>query len=320
MKNKTPRDRNKVAHEKNKPARDGGKSAGDQRPERGRTPPDRDKMPERGRMPERARKPERAGSPERTRRPEREKATSDAGIFIVEGIASVAEYLRFRPDAVKRVFATKSAMRSHGDQIKSINASSAEVLILDDRSDAESESARRSPVWAEVSVTAIDEQACLARIADRKKDLILALDHVLDPRNLGAIVRSAAFFGVREVLVSERRQALLSNASVNTAQGGFALTDLCIVVNVGRSLEQLKEQGYWIIGADMAGESIEVLRGFYDKVVLVLGAEESGLSPGVRSKCDRIVSVSGIAGGLESLNVSVAAGILLHGLGGAIRQ
>jgi 23S rRNA (guanosine2251-2'-O)-methyltransferase len=90
-------------------------------------------------------------------------------------------------------------------------------------------------------------------------------------------------FGVREVLVPEHRQALLANASVNTAQGGFALCDLVVVVNLGRALEELKELGYWIIGADMGGESVDVIRtANYGKIVLVMGSAESGLAAGIR--------------------------------------
>jgi len=265
-------------------------------------------------------KQRRDQKPQRNKHSDRERASADSGLFVVEGMASVAEYLRFRPKAVKRVFALKSALRNYGEQLKALPA---EVLVLDDRAESTEgvgDSSRRSPVWAEVAVAAIGDDELIARISSREKDLILALDHVLDPRNLGAIVRSAAFFGVREVLVAERRQALLSNAAVNTAQGGFSLTDLCVTVNVGRMVERLKEKGYWVIGADMRGEPLQSVVGFYDKVVLILGAEESGLSPGVRSKCDRIVSIAGPAGGLESLNVSVAAGVILHSLAGEVPQ
>jgi 23S rRNA (guanosine2251-2'-O)-methyltransferase len=89
-----------------------------------------------------------------------------------------------------------------------------------------------------------------------------------------------------------------------------------VVVNLGRALEELKELGYWIIGADMGGESIDAIRGSkYGKIVLVMGSEESGLAAGIRTKCDRLVSIAGRPGGLESLNVSVAAGILMQQLG-----
>ena len=93
----------------------------------------------------------------------------------------------------------------------------------------------------------------------------------------------------------------------------FALCDLVTVVNLARTLEQLKEKGYWIVGTAMDGEPVErVTATSYDKVVLVLGNEESGLSQGIRKLCDRLASIPAPGNTLESLNVSVAAGIFLY--------
>src|SRR5690606_7140244 len=145
--------------------------------------------------------------------------------------------------------------------------------------------------------------------------LLIAVDHITDPRNLGAIVRTAAFYGVPFVIAPERRQVLLTGAAVGTAQGGFALCDLVTVVNLGRALNALKENGYWIVGTAMDGEPIDRVRGVYDKVVLVFGSEDSGLSHGIRQKCDRLACLNPPASAgetLESLNVAVAAGICIH--------
>jgi 23S rRNA (guanosine2251-2'-O)-methyltransferase len=166
-------------------------------------------------------------------------------------------------------------------------------------------------VVAKVVLSAIPVADWMGRLGKTPASLILALDHVQDPRNLGAILRSAAFFGVRNVLVPERRQVLLTQASVATAQGGFALCDLVCTVNLGRTLRDLKDKGFWILGATMDGEAIPQVAGHYEKVVLVLGAEETGLSRSVEELCDRKVAIQG-AGELDSLNVSVAAGILLN--------
>ncbi|NDE13597.1 RNA methyltransferase [bacterium] len=243
------------------------------------------------------------------------RGSGSSDLFRVEGLASVMEYLRHRPKAVKSVWCTDAASREATPALKEFGVSPKRFVPPKE----DLQSGRASPVWAEISLESLEQADFFARVRDRAEagdDLILALDHVVDPRNVGAMVRSAAFFGVREVLVPERRQALLANASVNTAQGGFALCDLVVVVNLGRALEELKELGYWIIGADMGGESIEAIRSAkYRKIVLVMGSEESGLAAGIRGKCDRMVSIAGRPGGLESLNVSVAAGILMQQLG-----
>jgi tRNA G18 (ribose-2'-O)-methylase SpoU len=243
------------------------------------------------------------------------RSSAAKDIFRVEGLAAVLEYLRHKPHAVRAVWCTDAAAREATSQLKPFDIVPKKYVL----SREEAQSGRASPVWAEIALESLDQGDFYAAVKARQNDgpdLILALDHVVDPRNVGAMVRTAAFFGIREVLVPERRQALLANASVNTAQGGFALCDLVVVVNLGRALEELKELGYWVIGADMGGEPIPAIQASkYGKMVLVLGSEESGLAAGIRSKCDRIVAISGRPGGLESLNVSVAAGILMQQLG-----
>ncbi|MEZ4741983.1 MAG: TrmH family RNA methyltransferase [Bdellovibrionota bacterium] len=103
------------------------------------------------------------------------------------------------------------------------------------------------------------------------------------------------------ILLPKDRQVKLTNASVATSQGGFSLVELFCVTNLVRSLKKLKEMDYWIIGADMGGEDYKDVAGFYDKTVLVLGSEGSGLSHIVRKSCDRIVAIGGREDGLESL-------------------
>jgi 23S rRNA (guanosine2251-2'-O)-methyltransferase len=179
------------------------------------------------------------------------------------------------------------------------------------------ESVHATPVWAYVKHELGAWTDFLSELEEDDSELlnlVLVLDHISDPRNLGAIVRSAAFFGIRHVIVPERRQVLLTQASVNTAQGGFALTKLTVVVNVSRALEELKSRDFWVLGAAMSGEPVARVSGRYDKQVLVLGSEDKGISPGVLSHCDVVVSIAGAEKSLDSLNVSVAAGILIHEL------
>lgn len=225
--------------------------------------------------------------------------------FTVEGLAAVAEYVRLRPSALVEV---RAAARVKPEVEKLLLTNNVFLPVHERHGGGDDV----SPVVARVALKAHPFDAFEKRILDRKSDLVLALDHITDPRNLGAIVRTAAFFGVREILVPERRQVLLTQAAVHTAQGGFALTDLICVVNLARYLRQLKDIGYWIIGTDMEGEPYREVAGIYEKSLLVMGAEETGLSRNVRELCDRIVAISAPhGGGLESLNVSVAAGIML---------
>jgi len=140
--------------------------------------------------------------------------------------------------------------------------------------------------------------------------LLLILDGVQDPRNLGACLRSAAAAGVQAVLLPRRRSAPLSAVALKTAAGGAERLVIVEVANLARRLEWLKAAGVWLTGA--AGDAA-VLWSEADltgDVGLVLGGEEAGLRALTRSHCDQLVRIP-MAAGMESLNVSVAAGVLL---------
>ncbi|MBM4250695.1 MAG: RNA methyltransferase [Deltaproteobacteria bacterium] len=226
--------------------------------------------------------------------------------FHVDGESAIGEYARFAPGSIKEILYVERA-KLQAEQLKQKYA----LPVPLRQRIIERDMPQAAPLSALVQFQAKTFNGLVERLKPRKKDVIIALDHVTDPRNLGAIIRSAAFFGVKEVLVPERRQVLLTQASVNTAQGGFALTDLVITVNLNRALSALKDEGYWIIGAAMGGEEFRTLASTYEKVVLVLGAEDTGLSKQVTDSCDRLAAIPSLGSGLESLNVSVAAGIFL---------
>jgi len=140
--------------------------------------------------------------------------------------------------------------------------------------------------------------------------LLLVLDGVTDPHNLGACLRSADAFGAHAVIVPKDR-AVGVNATVAKAASGAADTvPVVTVTNLARALRDLKEAGVWVVGADAGGESL------FDAdvtgpIAWVLGAEGEGLRRLTREHCDRIVGIP-LAGSVESLNVSVAAGICLY--------
>lgn len=231
--------------------------------------------------------------------------------YTVEGLAATAEYLRFRPKAVEEI-RCEARLRPKVEQLLISNG--VQVPIHERRRpSSDADRGDIAPVVAKVSLKALPQAEFLTRLdTNAEQDLIVAVDHLTDPRNLGAIVRTAAYFGIRAVIAPERRQVLLTQSAVATAQGGFALTDLVCVVNLSRCLEKLKELGYWIIGTAMDGEEFRHVAGIYRKAVLVLGNEELGLSQSVRSGCDRTIAIKGRTAGLDSLNVAVAAGICIE--------
>ncbi|GAA4694479.1 23S rRNA (guanosine2251-2'-O)-methyltransferase [Promicromonospora umidemergens] len=142
--------------------------------------------------------------------------------------------------------------------------------------------------------------------------LIVALDSVTDPRNLGAVLRSAGAFGAHGVLVPERRAAGVTASAWKVSAGAAARVPVARATNLARELAELKKTGCFVVGLDAGGDmEVGELAFATDPLVLVVGSEGKGLSRLVRETCDAIVSIP-IATTTESLNAAVAAGITLY--------
>jgi 23S rRNA (guanosine2251-2'-O)-methyltransferase len=152
-------------------------------------------------------------------------------------------------------------------------------------------------------------EADLGRLAEAH--VVLALDQISDPQNLGTILRSAAFFGVDGVLVLKNRSAEVTPLVSRVAVGGAELVDTFRVTNLARSLERLKDMGYWIYGLDERGTATLAQAEFDTRTVLVVGAEGEGLRKRTKEFCDVLVRIPGGRRGLESLNAGVATAVAL---------
>jgi 23S rRNA (guanosine2251-2'-O)-methyltransferase len=150
-----------------------------------------------------------------------------------------------------------------------------------------------------------------------ERRLIVALDGLQDPHNLGAIVRSAEFFGVAGLLWSEDRSAALSPAAVRASAGASERVALAPVTNLARALEELKDAGWWLVGTVVdGGEPLHELARpgrLPDDLVVVMGGEEKGLRRLTRDRCDFLATIPRV-GSLGSLNVSAAAAVTLAAL------
>jgi 23S rRNA (guanosine2251-2'-O)-methyltransferase len=239
----------------------------------------------------------------------------DETAVIIYGINPVVEALRARRVRVIRI-------ASRGDKrVDEIFALAREAGVRVERVDAEAlgRAARggvHQGVVAELEPLRDYTIAELVAVAAPEPPLIVVLDGIEDPHNIGAVLRSVDAAGAHGVIRQARHAAPLDGVAMKASAGAAATVRVATVVNIARAVEELKAAGVWTVG--LAGEAPER----YDEVdltvptALVLGAEGTGLRRLVRERCDRLVSIP-MRGVVASLNVSVAAGVTLFE---AVRQ
>jgi 23S rRNA (guanosine2251-2'-O)-methyltransferase len=147
-------------------------------------------------------------------------------------------------------------------------------------------------------------------LGERNNALVLILDEITDPHNYGAILRSSDQFGVDLVLGRNRRSAKNAGVISNTSAGAVSWVSQAETPNLIRAVDDLKEAGFWVFGTDIEGEPV-FSKDLTGRVAFILGSEGAGISRLLRERCDGMVGIPSV-GRIESLNVSVAAGILLY--------
>lgn len=265
------------------------------------------------------RKPEPKGDRARGRAPEGSTAGGER-TDVVFGVLPVTEVLRSGSRRVERVLIAEGAgekrlaeivetARSAGVRFQKVGRETLERLV--------GRGANHQGVVAQVAAAEYaDAEEVLDRLSSLASPLILVLDGVEDPRNLGAILRVAECAGVDAVFIPEHRAVGLTDTVVKTSAGALEYVDIAKVRNLNRLIERLKEMGIWVVGTSGGAETPYHGWDWDRPTAVVMGGEGSGLHRLVAENCDALVRIP-MRGRIDSLNVSVAAGVVLFE---AVRQ
>jgi len=226
---------------------------------------------------------------------------------ILIGIHPVAEALRARRP-LERVLVAKGAGGPRLQEIIDLARRNSTPVRFEQRTALE-RIARTEAHQGVVALGAEKRYAELDEVA-ASAHMLVVLDGVEDPHNLGAVIRTAHAAGADVVVLPERRAAGLTETVAKAAAGAMEYLPVARVTNINRALEQLKRRGFWIYGVDERGDQDYDRVDYADRAVAVFGGEGKGLQQMVRQHCDAVVRIP-MAGKISSLNVSVAAGVVL---------
>ncbi len=156
----------------------------------------------------------------------------------------------------------------------------------------------------------VDLADFLGKILSKDKSIVVILDQIQDPRNFGAIIRSAECFGADGIVIQDRNNVKVTETVVKSSTGAIEHVDIVKVTNISDTIDRFKKYGYRVYGAEADGENFYYEEDYPDKVCLVLGSEGNGMRKKVKEHCDKVVKIH-LKGHINSLNVSVAGGIIL---------
>jgi len=234
---------------------------------------------------------------------------------VIYGINPVLETLRNKGSDIRKVILAEG--RRGGDAAKILELAAARGVAVDTLRREELD--RRAGTAAHQGVLCLCGEFAYASlenlVANRHPafpgSLVLLLDGIEDPQNLGSLIRSAHCFGANGVVIPRDRAAGITPAVIKASAGAAGHIPVARVVNLTHAIDILKEKGFWVYGADAGADTELGSARFEGDIGLVMGSEGKGIRPLVRKHCDILVSIP-LFGKVDSLNVSVAAGILLH--------
>lgn len=239
----------------------------------------------------------------------------------IYGIHAVEALLNHHPKRVKQLFILEGRQDpkiQHIIELAKKNHTKIQISSRDELNELTAEDAVHQGVVAEVSPSQVWNETMLEELLEKLAEppLLLVLDNITDPHNLGACLRTADAAGVQAVIIPKDKSATLNATVRKVACGATEVIPLVTVTNLARTLEKLQQRGLWIVGTAGEAEQEIYQQDLTIPTVLVMGAEGKGMRRLTRDHCDYLVKLP-MLGSVSSLNVSVATGICLFE---AVRQ
>jgi len=236
-------------------------------------------------------------------------------MMIISGFHAVESILIQRPELIVKLFISRSEDKrtvriKHLAKISQIDLE----LIDSKKIDRLSGHSKHQGFAAEISNPGfLSEKDVVPRLKNLTTSRVLILDSIQDPRNLGACLRSALAFEFDAVIINKDGSSPINEYVFKTSVGAILNLNIFYVTNLSRSINTLKDIGFWVLGLDGRGEGSIFSEKFSSKTAVVLGSEGSGIRKLIKENCDQLIKIP-ISNKVESLNISVAAGIMMYEL------
>lgn len=236
---------------------------------------------------------------------------------LVYGFHSVSPLIWQNPDAIEVIYLDGKRQDKRSQDLLSAAKDAGVVveMVSGSKLDRISATNKHQGVVAvlieQVSKKDLNIKSVLNDLQDKNSSIIVVLDGITDPHNLGAIIRSCDCFGVDAIILPKDNSASINPTVAKVSSGAINNVPVVVVNNLSRTLEEIKEFGYWIAGTTLADSSVNLFDFKPDnKIVWVMGSEGDGIRRLVAENCDHLVSIP-MYGNTQSLNVSVATGVVL---------
>jgi len=236
-------------------------------------------------------------------------------MMVISGFHAVESILIQRPELIVRLFISRSEDK-RVVRVKDLAKKSKinSELVDSKKIDQLAGHSKHQGFAAEISnLGFLSEKDVIPRLKNLTTSRVLILDSIQDPRNLGACLRSALAFEFDAVIINKDGSSPINEYVFKTSVGAILNLNIFYVTNLSRSINTLKDIGFWVLGLDGNGEGSIFSEKFSSKTAVVLGSEGSGIRKLVKENCDHLIKIP-ISNNVESLNISVAAGIIMYEL------